>query len=640
MDKIKLETTEQEEVPKEPKKRRKKKKLFIFLGILAIALILLTFFLILPVLSLNKEASNLMVEVKGAGEAIQVQDLDTAFVKLESTGESLDRLNSEYRKMIWLKFIPFVGGFYWDGERLFAGGQYLLESVNIAVESLQPYADLLGFEKKEEEKEPGEMTMEDRLMLVLDTLDKLQPSLDEIGQKLELAQKEVDQIDPQRYPEAIFGKKVRQNVVLLKNTVDGAAKAAIEAKPIIGFLKPLLGIPEEKKYLLLFQNDAELRPTGGFLTAYAILSVHNGNFKPLGSYDIYGLDARFGNRLKAPQPILDYHKNVSYWHLRDMNLSPDFKKSMETFWENYTKVGRTDIDGIIAVDTQVLVNILKVLGPIGVADWGNFSAENDPRCDCPQVFYELERQITKPTGTLRTERKAVLGPLMHSILLNVMQSPRKNWPEFFNVVFANIQEKHLLFYFFDEEIQGAIEALNAAGRIKEYDGDYFHLNDCNFAGAKSNMFIEQNVTQEIEIGSDGAVTKTVTIDYRNPAPPSNCNLEAGELCLNAPYRDWIRLFVPQGSQLIEATGSEIEVRTYEDLGKTVFEAFYGDKAPLRPQGKAQLTFKYELPFKVGKDQEYKLLIQKQPGTKTHEYIIKLDGQLQNFELRADKEVKF
>ena len=61
---------------------------------------------------------------------------------------------------------------------------------------------------------------------------------------------------------------------------------------------------------------------------------------------------------------------------------------------------------------------------------------------------------------------------------------------------------------------------------------------------------------------------------------------------------------------------------------------------MRPQGKAQLTFKYELPFKMEKDQEYKLLIQKQPGTKTHEYTIKFDGQLQNFELRADKEVKF
>ena len=71
-----------------------------------------------------------------------------------------------------------------------------------------------------------------------------------------------------------------------------------------------------------------------------------------------------------------------------MNLSPDFQVSMNTFLENYGKVeDKKKIDAVIAIDTKVLVDLLKVLGPIGVAEWGNFSAENDPRCDCPQVFY-------------------------------------------------------------------------------------------------------------------------------------------------------------------------------------------------------------------------------------------------------------
>lgn len=322
-----------------------------------------------------------------------------------------------------------------------------------------------------------------------------------------------------------------------------------------------------------------------------------------------------------------------------MNLSPDFKVSMETFLENYKKVAPANINGVIALDTKVLVDILKVLGPIGVADWGKFSAENDKRCDCPQVFYELERYADKPVGELKVERKAVLGPLMHSILLNVMQSPRKKWPEFFNVAFGNIQEKHLLFYFFDEKIQQAMEAINAAGRIKEYQGDYLHINDCNFAGAKSNMYIRENVEQKIEIANNGEITKTVTIDYKNPQPGSDCNLERGELCLNGLYRDWIRLYVPKDSQLVEASGSEVEVKTYEDLGKTVFEAFYGDKSPLRPLGKAQLVFKYKLPFKAEKDKPYPLLIQKQPGTYGYEYTVKLGGKSESFELKTDKEVK-
>lgn len=640
--KIDLEVQAETPIKTSPKRMKKVLKILAVGGGVVFLLIgFIVIFGVLPGLKLKDHALALKQELEGISSEVQSQNLNQSIDKLASSKIELAKLSDDYQKLSWLNIVPYFNGFYKDGKRLINSGQYLLEAGEIAIDSLKPYSDLLGLEGKEESQSQEAMTTEQRLVLALDTLDKIQPSLDKIGEKLNLASSEVDQINPGRYPVTLFGKNIRKNVADLVTIVDGTTRMVTEVKPIITYLRPLLGIPDEKRYLILFQNDAELRPTGGFLTAYAILSVNKGSIKSLGSFDIYSLDARFGNRLPPPAPIKQYHKNVFYWHLRDMNLSPDFKVSMETFLENYGKVeDKRKIDGIIAVDTKVLVDILRVLGPIGVADWGKFSAENDPRCNCPQVVYELERLADKPIGTLNTERKAMIGPLMHSILLNIMQSPRKRWPEFFNIAFTNVQEKHLLFSFSNPEIQGAIEALNAAGRIKEYDGDYLHINDCNFAGAKSNMFIRVNVDQEINIGADGEVTKTIKIDYQNPVPASNCNLEAGELCLNGLYRDWLRVYVPKGSELIESSGSEIDVKTYEDLGKTVFEAFYGDRAPLRPQGKAELTFKYKLPFKVQKGQEYRLLIQKQPGTYGYEYMTKLDGQQQEFELKTDRELRF
>jgi len=644
--KIELEETPIEEAVSQPKKRFRfkprlsKKVVLPVLGVLGFLLIFLVVFLFLPLWRMKSNLPPLIASSQKITVAIQTQELNQAVAGIEETSQGLDKLAKDYRWLGWLRFVPFLNNFYSDGQHLLKGGEHLLQAANAGIEGLQPYADILGLEG-EEKKTMEEMTVEERLMLVLDTLDKLQPSLDKIGEKLELAKEEIDQIDPGRYPQTLFGKKVRSNVVDLIEAIDGAAEIILEAKPIISYLKPLLGVPEEKRYLLIFQNDAELRPTGGFITAYAVLSVKNGQVTPLGSNDIYTLDARLGNRVKAPEPILDYHKNVFYWHLRDMNLSPDFSESMAVFWENYQKAGGPgDIDGIVAIDTKVPVDLLESLGKIGVGGWGEFSAAIDERCDCPQVVYELERLADKPLGVVNAGRKAVIGPLMHSILANAMGSPRKKWPEFFNIAFAAIQEKHLLFYFFDEELQQAMEALNAAGRIKETEGDYFHLNDCNFAGAKSNMFIKQSVKQEIEIANDGTITKTVTIDYRNPASPSNCNLESGELCLNGLYRDWVRLYVPKGSELIEATGAEIEAKVYEDLGKTVFETFYGDQAPLRPEGTKQLTFKYKLPFKLEEDEKYQLLIQKQPGTYNPEYEIILDNQQEVFELTTDRHLQF
>jgi len=613
---------------------------FAFIGIFLFLLIFLPLFVFLPLFRLRADVDHLATEGKEIYAAIQTQDLNQAIVKIESTNQAINQLAGDYKKLIWLRFIPFFGSYYRDGEHLIAGGRHLLEAADVAVKSLEPYADILGLEG-EEKKTMEEMTAEERLLLVLDTLDKLQPNLDQIGEKLKLAQEEIDKINPNRYPVKIGGVRIREKVTSLVETIDGTARMATEVKPIIGLLRPLLGVPEEKKYLLLFQNDAELRPTGGFMTAYALISVRNGKFTPGASHDIYTLDARFGNRIEAPEPIEKYLPKVYYWHLRDMNLSPDFAESMKLFWENANKViGTAQVDGIITVDTKVLVDIMEVLGPIGVSGWGNFSAEIDERCNCPQVFYELELYADKPATELRAERKGIIGPLMHSILLNAMGSPRKKWPQFFNVALTDIQEKHILFYFFDEEVQRAIEALNAGGRVKEYEGDYLHINDCNFASAKSNMYIQEDVLQEIEVAADGTVTKTVTVDYKNPEPPSDCNLELGELCLNGLYRDWFRLYVPSGSELIEAKGSEVEVKNYEELGKTVFEAFYGDESPLRPLGAAQLSFRYKLPFKIEKGQAYKLLIQKQPGAKNHSYTVKIGGQEESFELNSDRELQF
>jgi hypothetical protein len=647
MEKINLETNTEfskiaEESPLKPKAKIPAvlKVLFIVFLFIGSVAAFLYFFLVIPAIRLRDNGFSLAAEAQGIYQGIQTQNLAQSVEKIKSTKEKFGQVKSDYQKLIWIKYLPYFSAFYKDGQHLFTAGGYLLETADVAIEGLQPYADMLGLEENKDLKKPEAMTTEDRLMLALDTLDKIQPSLDKIGEKLDLAKKEIDQINPNRYPEEIMKKKVREKIVALIKMVDGTVQMVNEVKPVVSYLKPLLGFPGEKRYLVLFQNDAELRPTGGFLTAYALLSINKGNVKPLGSFDIYSLDNKFGNRVKPPEAILKYHKNVFYWHLRDMNLSPDFKVSMDAFIENYKKVAPANIDGVIAVDTQLLVNILKVLGPIGVADWGNFSAETDKRCNCPQVFYELEKYADKPLGIVNLERKAILGPLMHSILLNIMQSPRKKWPEFFNVAFGSIQEKHLLFYFFDEKIQQAMEAINAAGRIKEYGGDYLHINDCNFAGAKSNMYIKENVEQKIEVSGDGEITKTVTIDYKNPQAASDCNLERGELCLNALYRDWIRVYVPKGSQLIEAKGSEVEVSTYEDLGKTVFEAFYGDKSPLRPLGKAQLVFKYKLPFKAEKGKPYSLLIQKQPGTYGYEYTVNIGGKQDTFELTTDREIKF
>ncbi|HOX96058.1 MAG TPA: DUF4012 domain-containing protein [Candidatus Woesebacteria bacterium] len=569
--------------------------------------------------------------------SIQGQDLVTAKSEMQNLSQGLDTLNSKYRSVSWTSVIPLLGNYTKDGQHAINAGKALVEAGDILIASISPYADLLGFSNGEATPSgttaDKPQTIEDRIVFMAQTLDAISPDLDKIGLSMENAQKELAEIKESRYPVKIAGKEIRSKIVTIKSTVSETAQLLTQAKPLIKLLPELLGNPDSKTYMIIFQNDAEIRPTGGFMTAYAFIKVTKGKIDLLSSYDIYDLDARFNKKVPAPDAIKKY-LNETYLNLRNSNMSPDFKVSMDTFSKYYNEIpGMIRPDGIIAIDTQLPVSILKIIGPIGVSGWGNFSAETDARCDCPQVVYALELIADRPTNKIVTGRKAVLGPLMNSMMANAMGSPKRLWPQLLNTILDSIKQKHLLFYFFEDDTQIVAEDFNAAGRINTgYAYDYLHVNDANLGGAKTDMFLTKEVEQEIE-NVAGTVTKTVTVNYNNPYKGSNCNLEAGQLCLNGTYRDYIRLFIPKGSTLISVTGSEVKEIVSEDLDKTVIEAFF----TMRPESQSKIVFKYSLPANLDLS-TYKLLIQKQPGTTSIKHTIIYNGTETVVNLDQDKEL--
>lgn len=568
-------------------------------------------------------------------DAFQKQDLVIAKVKSAELKKQIDEINSKYQKYSWVAKIPFLGNYVKDGQFGLNAAIHLSKSLDTLIISVEPYADLLGFatsatgEAKAKTQEP--QTIEDRIVFMAQTLDKISPDLDKVAVDMDLAMTELNKIDEKRYPESIRGKAVKSKITTLKSTVSESASLLSQAKPLIKLLPELLGNPNAKTYMILFQNDAELRPTGGFMTAYAFLRVTKGRIEPLSSYDIYDLDARFNKKVPS-HPAIKKYLNENYLNLRNINMSPDYAVSMDEFYNFYKDIpGMPKPDGIIAIDTRFPVEILKIIGPIGVGGWGNFGPQNDPRCDCPQVVYALEEIADRPGSTVRVGRKAVLGPLMHSMMANAMGSPKHTWPKLINAVLGAIREKHLLFYFVEDNPQKIAEDFNAAGRVREYVGDYLYINDANLGGAKTDMFLTREVEQEITT-ENGGITKTVSISYNNPRKGDNCNLEAGALCLNGVYRDYIRLLVPKGSKLISVVGSEVKETVSEDLGKTVFEAFF----TMRPQSQSKIVFKYELPpmdLSI-----YKLLIQKQAGLPSIKHTILYNGNQTTVLLAEDKEI--
>ncbi len=640
-----------EKIKKKTAVKPKKKKINKFIKIAGgVSLLLIVFVIVLGVLFYRVYQKAIVVKesVDSLMVAGEEQDIEKIKQELSNTKNSIDDLSKTYKSVSWLKFVPFAGGFVKDGEHGLKAAQYGLEAGEIVVAIIEPYADIIGFSSSSDDAESPTETTQDRLDFVINTIPDVIPKADEISEKVEAVRAEIDQINPDRYPEEFAGYQVRSLVTRGVEVVDLGAELLIGAKPMLEVAPYLLGVDDPRTYLVLFQNDKELRPTGGFLTAYSIATVEKGKFKPIASNDIYNIDIRYTPSIRAADPIITYLKGPylisKNYRLRDLNWSPDFSESMKVFVEEVEKVGITDIDGVIAVDTQLLVYLLDVLGPIGVPGFGDFSTEIVPECNCPQVIYELEsfadiegpivwdqnvpgKIIFAPPNI--DNRKKIIGPLMNSILANALGQPKDKLAPMFEAAFKSLMEKHVLFYVFDEEAQSAIENFGIGGIIDEYNdsGDYLHINDANLGGRKSNLYVTQEVMQEIEVAKDGSVEKTLTITYKNP--------EKHDGWLNSVLPNWVRIYVPKGSELISTEGLEDKKDPYEEFGKTVFAGFF----KLRPEGLAKVVVKYSLPFRVT-DSEYRMFLQKQPGTDAPLYIINIGKREEELFLKTDKELRF
>lgn len=618
------------------------KKILIALGAFLAVIIIFGMILISPLQKVYSDAKATFAQVKIAVDALKKQNIEQASIELDKTKTSLTQTQKSLDAISYLKFVPLASGYYNDAQHLTKAGFYGLGAARVLIDSIAPYADILGLKGKAGSFVTG--TASQRIQTAVTTMGKITPHIDDIAVQVEGAKKEIDAVDPNHYPAFLGGEKIKNGLSQARQLVDQGVTFVSDARPLIKILPSLLGDPNEKKYLVIFQNDKELRPTGGFITAYAVFRIEKGVIHVDSASDIYNLDAGISGKPVAPAPILKYLANVPVLNLRDTNLSPDFITSMGTFNSLYKKAsGYTAVDGIVALDTSVLVSTIKILDDEVYADGIKFTSKTDPRCDCPQVIYALESLISTPKSVdlkvttleaVQAQRKDLIGSLLFSIMEKALKSsPKLYWGLLFQDMLAQVQQKHILFDIYNKDAQSGIEALNAAGRIRSFEGDYLHINEANFGGAKSNLFVSEAVNQNYKVAGDGVITKEITINYKNPHAPSDCNLERGNLCINAILRNWVRVYVPLGSKLVDSKGSEVKMTTYDELGKTVFEGFL----TIRPMGAATLSLTYALPFKV-KDGSLPLLIQKQPGTSGNDYTLQVNGsKVDNFPLLTDKE---
>lgn len=620
-----------------PKLKINKRKLKIALGVVLVLIVLFTALFY----SVFHQSQKLMASARILKDSVATKNLDEVDKKLDLFEADYQSFSKAYSRIEWLKIIPYFGSFVSDGGKFVDAGHEGLALAKKGIEVAKPFADLIGFSTGG--GEVRQETAEDRINFVINSTEKLVPELDTLESHIKKINKSLSGIKTAKYPEKIGKYKIRS---LLESGLLGVSLTTeifAKAKPIVGDVPTLMGVDTPKTYLIIFQNDKELRPTGGFITAYSLLQVDKGKLNPVSSDDIYNLDSKYTPTIPAPDPIIKYLKGPyvlsKYLRLRDLNWNPDFSETMKTFVAEIDKVGVNGIDGVISVDTQVLVNLLEVIGEIQVPGFGAFSNKIISECNCSQVIYELESFadvegpiVWDPAGTGKIiyapanyeNRKKIIGPLMNAVIANAMAQPKEKMPGLLEAGWKSILGKNIMLFLFDDQLQANMNTFGATGSIGQHASDFLHINDANLGGRKSNLYVTQEVLQTITYNKEGVAEKTLEVTYKNP--------EKYDGWLNSVLPNYVRIYVPKGSKLVSFEGAEETFETYEELGYTVFPAFF----QLRPQGVIKLKLVYTIPMK--KDQKYELYIQKQPGTVPFPYTVTLGKKTEEFLLDSDKNI--
>jgi hypothetical protein len=253
-----------------------------------------------------------------------------------------------------------------------------------------------------------------------------------------------------------------------------------------------------------------------------------------------------------------------------------------------------------------------------------------------EVEIDYDKELNQPKKII-----ADMAPLIFDRIFS-SRNPR-NISETINILSQALKEKHILIYSFDHNIQKILSSHNWSGEIMQTDNDYLMVVNSNINGYKTDGVIKETIFHRAEIQDDGSIIDTVRI--RREHTGGNSEYE----WWNKVNSNYMRVYVPMGSQLLEAHGHTREfnqspldynalgfqrdpqveqeeqsikidektgTRIYNEEHKTVFANW----VYVSPQETVEVEYKYLLPFKIdfNKNEDrvdsYSILFQKQSGS--------------------------
>ncbi len=309
---------------------------------------------------------------------------------------------------------------------------------------------------------------------------------------------------------------------------------------LVDTLPILLGFEGEKTYLVIFQNNMEIRPTGGFIGSYAILSLNQGRVGKFEIMDVYDADGKLTTHVEPPMELRRY-LGSSHLFLRDSNYSVSFDSNARAASDLLEKSIGVKTDGVIALDTNFIKEMLSVLEGVEVPEYKeSVTADN---------FYLLtQNHAERDFFPGSTQKKDFLRALSRAILNDLSLREDLPYIALMNAVGKSIKEKHLMLAVKNESIQDVLsvnEMSSSLNDTREGEGniflDYLGVVDSNLGQNKVNYYIKRKFLQNSVLDQSGNIRTTVEVVYANTSEKQSAY--GGE------YKNYVRFLIPVNALL-------------------------------------------------------------------------------------------
>ena len=303
-----------------------------------------------------------------------------------------------------------------------------------------------------------------------------------------------------------------------------------------------------RDWMILFQNEQELRPTGGFIGSYGIMSFENGKLLNLEVQDVYSADGQLKGHVEPPEPIKSVLEEAG-WYMRDANWRPSLPAAAkDILWFLDKETGRS-VNGLVTIDLAVVRAILGITGEIYLPDFKEKINKDN--------LYEQAEFYSEQKFFPGSHQKAnFLGALAKQLFETIKSLPLEKQVQLASTMIDLADRNELQIVAHNQASAQVLAGLGWDGAM--YEGgclvdhcvaDYLYVVEANLGVNKANYFVRRSMEQLIDL-SDHSLSRVLKINYENTA--KSATWPGGD------YKNYMRVYVP-------ADVSVASVATYDPM---------------------------------------------------------------------------